>query len=70
MLWVQPNERHRTWSMPVMMTFAGRCLLVGGTVVVAADARQALAHAIERAIIDRDMEDGVQRGAGERAREP
>ncbi len=37
-----------TWSMPVMMTFAGRSLLVGGTVVVAADARQALAHAIGR----------------------
>ena len=37
-----------TWSMPVMMTFAGRSLLVGGTVVVAADARRALAHAIER----------------------
>jgi acyl-CoA synthetase (AMP-forming)/AMP-acid ligase II len=36
-----------TWSMPVMTTFAGRSLLVGGTVVVAADARQALTHAIE-----------------------
>ncbi|MGH8825639.1 MAG: class I adenylate-forming enzyme family protein [Jiangellaceae bacterium] len=37
-----------TWSMPVMMTFAARCLLVGGTVVVAADARKDLPHAIER----------------------
>ena len=38
-----------TWSMPVMMTFAGRCLLVGGTVVVASDhARKDLPRAIER----------------------
>jgi acyl-coenzyme A synthetase/AMP-(fatty) acid ligase len=38
-----------TWSMPVMTTFAARCLMVGGTVVVgAADARADLARAIER----------------------
>lgn len=38
-----------TWSMPVMTTFAGRSLLIGGTVVVAGDdARGDLPHAIER----------------------
>lgn len=38
-----------TWSMPVMTTFAGRCLLVGGTVVVGADdTRVDLARTIER----------------------
>jgi fatty-acyl-CoA synthase len=38
-----------TWSMPAMMTFAGRSLLAGGTVVVGEkDARQDLPHAIEQ----------------------
>ena len=38
-----------SWSMPAMMTFAGRSLLVGGTVVVGAkDERPDLPHAIER----------------------
>lgn len=37
-----------TWSMPAMMTFAARSLLVGGTVVVVEGARQDLPHAIAR----------------------
>jgi fatty-acyl-CoA synthase len=38
-----------TWSMPVMLTFAGRSLLVGGTVVIASgDVRSTLGPTIER----------------------
>jgi acyl-coenzyme A synthetase/AMP-(fatty) acid ligase len=37
-----------TWSMPAMLTFAARSLLVGGTVVVDEGARHDLPHAIER----------------------
>jgi fatty-acyl-CoA synthase len=38
-----------SWSMPAMLTFAARSLLIGGTVVVAGeDERQDLAHLIER----------------------
>jgi fatty-acyl-CoA synthase len=38
-----------TWSMPVMLTFAGRSLLLGGTVVIASgDVRSTLGPTIER----------------------
>jgi fatty-acyl-CoA synthase len=38
-----------SWAMPVMLTFAGRSLLVGGTVVIGAhDARQILADEVQR----------------------
>jgi acyl-CoA synthetase (AMP-forming)/AMP-acid ligase II len=42
-----------SWSMPVMLTFAGRCLLMGGTVVIpddgdTDDGRPLLPYAIER----------------------